>query len=447
MACTIIYGALYNWYAATDAREIISAGWHIPTSTELNTLRTYAGGLAVAGTKLRESGTTYWNSGSGFIEGTNDYGFNCRGAGVRDFSAGYFYAISNQGMFWCSDANPYGYYFYTLYNINNLYLFDLSEESWKSVGFSIRPIKDSTTLTHGQTGTYTGNDGKVYRTICIGTQEWLADNLAETKYRDGSDIPIVTDNAAWAALETGAMCYYNNDIDNAIICTADEFCVNAKYIKFGICIAPDPPLDPSIRAFWQLEEAFGSSIVYDTTDNHYDGTVNGATLGVSGHSGNAAYFDGSGDYIDCGATVGDLGLSNFSISVWLYLNSPVNTFNGICGNYGSTYPYFYITVGDSAYEDKIVAHFVVDSSTDLTVTSDSAISISTWIHCIVIFDRSGTIDMYIDNVLQAEQTNISAYSATSMTNDNAFNLGNIGSARGGYYGDLILDSVQITEYI
>lgn len=37
------------------------------------------------------------------------------------------------------------------------------------------------------------------------------------KYRDGSDIPIVTDDGAWAALETGAMCYYNNDINNALM--------------------------------------------------------------------------------------------------------------------------------------------------------------------------------------------------------------------------------------
>ncbi len=131
----------------------------------------------------------------------------------------------------------------------------------------------------------------------------------------------------------------------------------------------------------------------------------------------------------------------------MYLNSSINTFNGICGNYGSTYPYFYITVGDLSYEDKIVAHFVVDSSTDLTVTSDYAISTGTWVHCVVIFDRSGTINMYIDNVLQTEQTDISMYSVISITNNNAFNLGNIGSARGGYYGDLILDSVQITEYI
>ena len=85
---------------------------------------------------------------------------------------------------------------------------------YKYVGYSVRPIKNLTTLSHGETGTYTGNDGKIYRTICIGTQEILADNLAETKYRDGSDIPIVTDNAAWAALTTGARCAYDNDINN-----------------------------------------------------------------------------------------------------------------------------------------------------------------------------------------------------------------------------------------
>mgnify|MGYP006914138474 FL=1 len=82
---------------------------------------------------------------------------------------------------------------------------------------SLRIVKKSTTLLNGEEGTYTGNDGKAYRTICIGTQEWLADNLCETKYRNGDMIPIVTDNTAWAALTTGAMCYYDNDINNAVI--------------------------------------------------------------------------------------------------------------------------------------------------------------------------------------------------------------------------------------
>jgi hypothetical protein len=55
----------------------------------------------------------------------------------------------------------------------------------KKAGEAIRLLKDSTTLTHGQIGTYIGNDGKVYPTICIGTQEWLACNLNETKYQNG----------------------------------------------------------------------------------------------------------------------------------------------------------------------------------------------------------------------------------------------------------------------
>ena len=61
---------------------------------------------------------------------------------------------------------------------------------------------------------YTGNDGKIYRTVKIGNRVWIADNLAETKYRDKSTIPEVTDNSAWAALSTGACCAYNNDHNN-----------------------------------------------------------------------------------------------------------------------------------------------------------------------------------------------------------------------------------------
>lgn len=47
--------------------------------------------------------------------------------------------------------------------------------------------------------------------ITIGTQVWKAKNLDVTTYRDGTPIPKVTDPAVWAALTTGAYCYYNND--------------------------------------------------------------------------------------------------------------------------------------------------------------------------------------------------------------------------------------------
>ena len=46
-------------------------------------------------------------------------------------------------------------------------------------------------------------------TICC--QSWMTKNLDVDKYRNGDLIPKVTDPTAWAALTTGAYCYYNND--------------------------------------------------------------------------------------------------------------------------------------------------------------------------------------------------------------------------------------------
>ncbi len=48
-------------------------------------------------------------------------------------------------------------------------------------------------------------------TIVIGTQQWMTKNLDVAFYRNGDPIPQVTNAAAWAALTTGAWCYYNND--------------------------------------------------------------------------------------------------------------------------------------------------------------------------------------------------------------------------------------------
>ena len=55
------------------------------------------------------------------------------------------------------------------------------------------------------------NDGNEYKTITIGTQTWMAENLKTTKYRNGEPIPNVTVDESWGMLTTGAYCWYGND--------------------------------------------------------------------------------------------------------------------------------------------------------------------------------------------------------------------------------------------
>ncbi len=62
-------------------------------------------------------------------------------------------------------------------------------------------------------GTVSDIDGNVYKTITIGTQTWMAENLKTTKYRNGDPIAYITD-ASWGALATGAYCWCNNDAAN-----------------------------------------------------------------------------------------------------------------------------------------------------------------------------------------------------------------------------------------
>lgn len=60
-------------------------------------------------------------------------------------------------------------------------------------------------------GSVIDQDGNLYKTIVIGSQEWMAENLKVAHYNNGDALPIVTNWSSWSALTSGASCWYNND--------------------------------------------------------------------------------------------------------------------------------------------------------------------------------------------------------------------------------------------
>ncbi len=118
--------------------------------------------------------------------------------------------IKEHGTFWSSEVymTTYAYHRDLVWNGTDLVKFYVLQ----NYGLSIRLIRNSTTLTNGQTSTVTDIDGNIYDTICIGTQEWMSANLAVTHYNDGTAIPNIIDDTAWCALTSGAYCVYGKAI-------------------------------------------------------------------------------------------------------------------------------------------------------------------------------------------------------------------------------------------
>ena len=63
----------------------------------------------------------------------------------------------------------------------------------------------------GQTGQVADIEGNVYKTVGIGSQIWMAENLQTTLLNDNSPMSIIQNDSIWARLNAPAYCWYNND--------------------------------------------------------------------------------------------------------------------------------------------------------------------------------------------------------------------------------------------
>ena len=130
------------------------------------------------------------------------------------------------------------------------------------------------------TGTVTDIDGNVYLTVVIGDQEWMAEDLKVTRYRNGDGVPNETDGETWAGLTTGAYCEYGNDPNNV---TTYGRLYNWYAVNDTRGIAPAGWHVPSDEEWKQLELNLGMSQA-QADDIHWRGTDEGGKLKESGTS-------------------------------------------------------------------------------------------------------------------------------------------------------------------
>jgi uncharacterized protein (TIGR02145 family) len=137
------YGKLYNWYAATDSRNVCPSGWHLPSDAEFTVLKDYLGGGPVAGGKMKSTGTQFWPSPN--TDATNESGFSGLPSGSR-INAGViindfvFNPIGfSDGRWWSSTDYSTESAFQIMVNFSGNASIDGNPKTW---GFSVGCVKD-----------------------------------------------------------------------------------------------------------------------------------------------------------------------------------------------------------------------------------------------------------------------------------------------------------------
>lgn len=139
------YGGLYQWdemmqYDNTHGIQgICMNGWHLPTDDEWTALVEYLGGDDIAGGKLKEKGTTHWDSPN--TGATNESGFSALPSGYRKYN-GYFDERGEYGYFWSSTiyGNGLGAWGRYLHSSNSKVKHN--GNGAKEKGYSVRCVKD-----------------------------------------------------------------------------------------------------------------------------------------------------------------------------------------------------------------------------------------------------------------------------------------------------------------
>lgn len=123
-----------------------------------------------------------------------------------------------------------------------------------------------------ETGTVSDIDGNNYKTVKIGDQWWMSENLKVTRYRNGNSIPNVTIDSDWENLSTGAYVAYNHD---KVLADTYGLLYNWYAVDDSRNIAPEGWHVPTDEEFSALENYLIAN------GYNWDGSTSGNKIGKS----------------------------------------------------------------------------------------------------------------------------------------------------------------------
>ncbi len=164
-----IYGKLYNWYTASDNRNVCPSGWRVPNENDFNQLITFLDPSAnnniigtisqTAGGYLKDTALLFW--GSPNTGATNSTGFSALPAGFRDFS---FYYIGFDCFFWTSTSynSTEAWYRGLNHSFASVSRYNVDKNFGKSIRCINTCVNTSSQINETGCGTYTAPDGQIY---------------------------------------------------------------------------------------------------------------------------------------------------------------------------------------------------------------------------------------------------------------------------------------------
>ncbi len=235
------YGRLYLWSAAMDSAAIFSKdgkdcgdwkyqnvyenpscntqphkgvqgvcpeSWHIPTKSDINTFSQYAN----ASTKNFNSIVKYW------LSGNND-----------DIQK-----LPQDSIFWTSVEKDTGDATALIFNATNI---TIRDDIHKRSSHFIRCVKDDKIIQveHGEMTDE--RDGQVYKTVKIGSQTWMAENLnyAYPLQDSSSDsVSWCSDNVPENCTKYGRLYTWNAAMDSASIVNRQKGAIPEDYYDYTL---------------------------------------------------------------------------------------------------------------------------------------------------------------------------------------------------------------------